>query len=456
MKPFIATTTDSLQTTASESPKAKSIMPERSTIAAGLYHEFAVSCRRFGLASTLALSGFSLICSPALAQTALPQPAPVPWPAPVPAPRTAGEEPSQEERFSRRVAPGIEFTTIARREAGRPLQLFIVHINLHPENADHTWKLQVATAEHSVLKSATVKAMSRRENAVVAINGGYFAFGGAALGAVKTDHKWIRLPLKNRTALGIDVRGGILIDNLHASARATLGRQSLLREINILDSQSLFTNIAIDNLNGYAPENGVSLLTTRFATTYQLRPDEVALEVAGGVVRARVEAGVANVREEGWTLIARGAGREAVAEATAGQAATWQVQTPGAWQKYAHILGAGPRLLRNGKIETTEVIEEFRPDVLARGPRSAIGVDRNGHVWIVAADGRAPEYSMGLTLAELAGEMQKLGVTDAICLDGGGSTALTVNSILVNRPSDGSERRVPNALIVTSEDKVVR
>src|SRR5690606_4566926 len=107
-------------------------------------------------------------------------------------------------------------------------------------------------------------------------------------------------------------------------------------------------------------------------------------------------------------------------------------------------------------IETTEVAEDFRPDVLARGPRSAIGYDRAGQIWFLAADGRAPEYSVGLTLTELAAEMQKLGCIEAICLDGGGSTALVINGILVNRPSDGSERRVPNALIVTSEEKIAR
>jgi hypothetical protein len=293
--------------------------------------------------------------------------------------------------------------------------------------------------------------MAKKQNAVVAINGGYFAFGGAALGAMKVDGEWLRLPLKNRTAMGFSPNGGVLVEPLQAGARATFGGTLAVREVSDSGNAPLFSKIGIDNLNGYAPAGGTSLLTTRFGTTYRLKPDELALEVEGGFVRARVESGAANVRRNGWTLVARGAARANLATVSPGQAALWQVQTPDAWRKFDTILGAGPRLLRNGKIETTETVEEFRPDVIARGPRSAIGIDRAGQLWFVAADGRAPEYSIGLTLPELAAEMQKLGCVEAICLDGGGSTALVINGILVNRPSDGVERRVANALVVVSD-----
>lgn len=355
-----------------------------------------------------------------------------------------------EERFSRPVAPGIELTTITRRGENGPLQLFATRVNLRPDGADVRYRLELATPEYSLLQFATVSKMAKKQNAVVAINGGYFAFGGAALGAMKIDGEWLRLPLKNRTAMGFSLNGGVLVEPLQAGARATFGGTLAAREVS--DSQApLFSKIEIDNLNGYAPANGISLLTTRFGTNYRLKPDEMALEVEGGFVRARVESGAAKVRKNGWTLIARGAARQNLAAIAPGQAAMWQVQAPDAWRKFDTILGAGPRLLRNGEIETTEDAEEFRPDVLARGPRSAIGIDRAGQLWFVAADGRDPMYSVGLTLPELASEMQKLGCTEAICLDGGGSTALVINGILVNRPSDGIERRVANALVVVSD-----
>lgn len=431
--PFKTNATCALHTTASETPAARKMIAHKSAILVRLYHALIA----LGAGSTLLGSiGPAFAQAPVSATTAPPQ-------------KVIGTFPI-EERFSRPVAPGIELTTITRRTEKGPLQIFATRINLRPDGADVRYRLQLATPEYSVLKFSTVSQMAKKENAVVAINGGYFAFGGAALGAMKIDGEWLRLPLKNRTAMGFSPGGDVLVEPLQAGARATFGGTTATREI--ADSGApLFSKIGIDNLNGYAPANGVGLLTTRFGTVYRLKPDEVALEVEGGFVRARVENGAANVRKNGWTLVARGAARDNLATVAPGQAAMWQVQAPSLWRKFNTILGAGPRLLRNGKIETTEAIEEFRPDVIARGPRSAIGVDRLGQLWFVAADGRDAKYSVGLTLSELAAELQKLGCTEAICLDGGGSTALVINGILVNRPSDGTERRVANALVVVSD-----
>ena len=64
----------------------------------------------------------------------------------------------------------------------------------------------------------------------------------------------------------------------------------------------------------------------------------------------------------------------------------------------------------------------------SREPRTAIGLDKNEqtlHIWIV--DGRQPNYSEGMTLAELAELAIRSGAWNAINLDGGGSTALVVS-----------------------------
>lgn len=90
-------------------------------------------------------------------------------------------------------------------------------------------------------------------------------------------------------------------------------------------------------------------------------------------------------------------------------------------------------------------------------PRSAVGVSRDGrYLMLMAADGRQPGYSEGLTTAETAEWMRKLGAWNALNLDGGGSTALVMQGPdgkpnTLNRPSGpplGSERRVANHLCV--------
>lgn len=58
-------------------------------------------------------------------------------------------------------------------------------------------------------------------------------------------------------------------------------------------------------------------------------------------------------------------------------------------------------------------------------PRTLVGLSDRGNTmhWLVV-DGRQPDYSEGLGLNELAKKAQELGITNALNLDGGGSTTL--------------------------------
>ncbi len=63
----------------------------------------------------------------------------------------------------------------------------------------------------------------------------------------------------------------------------------------------------------------------------------------------------------------------------------------------------------------------------ARHPRSVIGLSRDsGFLYFAAFDGRQPEYA-GVTTQEIGLWMSWLGATDALNMDGGGSTALVLN-----------------------------
>jgi hypothetical protein len=83
--------------------------------------------------------------------------------------------------------------------------------------------------------------------------------------------------------------------------------------------------------------------------------------------------------------------------------------------------------------------------------RSAAGASADGRtVYLVALDGRAA-LSVGLTISGLAGLMTALGATDAVNLDGGGSSELATRAPgqdvnVRNSPSGGAERPVANGL----------
>lgn len=90
-------------------------------------------------------------------------------------------------------------------------------------------------------------------------------------------------------------------------------------------------------------------------------------------------------------------------------------------------------------------------------PRTALGyTDHGRRLLLMVIDGRQPKYSMGMSLRNMAGLFRALGATDAINLDGGGSSAMAITDAnapshirLATHPSDtAGERPVANALAV--------
>lgn len=76
-------------------------------------------------------------------------------------------------------------------------------------------------------------------------------------------------------------------------------------------------------------------------------------------------------------------------------------------------------------------------------------------MFLVTVDGRQPGVSVGASLTDMQKLMAALGATEAINLDGGGSTAMLVSGRLVSRPSDQTgERAVGDALLILPEKAV--
>ncbi|MGI5506907.1 phosphodiester glycosidase family protein [Lentzea sp. CA-135723] len=86
-------------------------------------------------------------------------------------------------------------------------------------------------------------------------------------------------------------------------------------------------------------------------------------------------------------------------------------------------------------------------------PRTAVGFSKDGKkMQMLTVDGRQSPYLQGLDLRDLADAMIELGAHNALNLDGGGSSTMlarepgTTGLNVVNTPSDGGERPVPNGL----------
>lgn len=119
------------------------------------------------------------------------------------------------------------------------------------------------------------------------------------------------------------------------------------------------------------------------------------------------------------------------------------------WNEATQALGAMYRLLDNGQVGENLSAE--------RTARTAIGIQADGTVIFYTIDGKQPGHSVGATCLQVAQRLLELGCVEAVGLDGGGSTTLGLTTpaqetmSVVNRPSDGAERKNSTAIFLTTE-----
>lgn len=118
---------------------------------------------------------------------------------------------------------------------------------------------------------------------------------------------------------------------------------------------------------------------------------------------------------------------------------------------FPDILTAGPLLIDQGHV--LQKWDETEP----RHPRSCIGTRPDGSIMLLVVDGRQKDAD-GMALCELARVARWMGMTQALNLDGGGSSALwSRQKGVVNSPCDRGlfsrkERKVCNAITVTKKE----
>ena len=112
------------------------------------------------------------------------------------------------------------------------------------------------------------------------------------------------------------------------------------------------------------------------------------------------------------------------------------------------IVTGNPKILEDG---VTLQSEADRGDANTRQPRAAIGYSDGGKkAYFMVVDGRSP-ISSGVRTTWLADIMRYAGATDAMNVDGGGSSVLYTSTLGVrNKPSDGNERADGNAFYAVS------
>jgi exopolysaccharide biosynthesis protein len=279
----------------------------------------------------------------------------------------------------------------------------------------------------------TTSAIAKRNGAIAAINGTYFYHNGNPAGLILKDGKLICGPLWNRSVLGFR-QDGLFIDNIPLASTLQLpdGQSSDFDGVNQV--RNLNQLVLYDHF--YGAKTG-----TKEGIEYTISKDGQILSISDGD---------SPIPQQGWVVSASGFQKDWLSpRLKIGDTLNIKNTLSEYGEGVQTAIGAGPTLLKDGQIKITASEERFKPDVAqGRAPRTAVGITPYGEILLVVVDGRQARYSVGMTLQELAKFMLEMGAKDAINLDGGGSSTVYAAGMVVNRCSDGKERRVSNALLL--------
>lgn len=116
------------------------------------------------------------------------------------------------------------------------------------------------------------------------------------------------------------------------------------------------------------------------------------------------------------------------------------------------VVGGYRILMQNGIL-----LPKGAPVEDQKAPRTSIGITTEGNYFVMVIDGRQPEYSKGITVAQQGQLAKDLGAYTALEIDGGGSSTflLRIDDTLtvMNKPSDGHLRNVSNAVLIVEKDE---
>jgi len=336
---------------------------------------------------------------------------------------------SYEQKSERLLDSGLRYISSRKNTKDSSLAVHILDFDL----SSNSLKLEHVLAKDGIVGLETVTSMAIRTNAVAAVNGTYFAKNGELLGLVVHNDQIVQSPVPKRTAFAVKNSGEIMMDQVNYSGKVE-GPDGISCEIK--------------SINRWRGPDEVVVYTSAFGKTTQTNQYGKEYTVIGGKV-AQIGYGNAAIPVDGYVISSHGESMALLNPIKVGDQLTIREQLEPGWTEVRLAVGAGPQLVKDGNVFLTTKSEGFGGDVAGgRAPRTALGITPNQHLLLVVVDGRQPGYSDGMTLLELAKLMHELGANEAMNLDGGGSAELVIEGQVVNRPSDGKERPIGDALVL--------
>ena len=338
---------------------------------------------------------------------------------------------------TRKIAPGLTYIRIVRRQL--PLRTFVLRIDL-----SKAITLDTTIAEDALPSRRQLSRIVRNHGALAGVNGD----PGEGLG--NTVHPFAQDGELLHTA-GPDAEMFAVSKD---ESSTFLGNPKLKVNVTDMSNGRVFT---LDRWNrrapepgeivGFSPLGGTLAAPPSFSCSVRLAPQGPAqVAVPDGVDRDYL-VDLATCSESpfdrnGGVVLSTAPGTDEAEQLLALTPGTpMRLHWTLGWSGVFDAVGGDPILLLDGA-QTPICVS------CARQPRTAIGVTATGRILLVVIDGRQPRWSRGATLGELRSILRDLGAVDALNLDGGGSSEMVVKGEVVNRPSDGRERRITNAVLI--------
>ncbi len=361
----------------------------------------------------------------------------------------AAQEPASE-RQERFIGPGVRLKSWSRPEG--PHALYAVEASR--EESFVQFGVSLGGGEKLALEPISKQAdrLTRPDRYPIAgVNGDFFYYPnttnpGIPTNAAVMNGELIRSPFPRSSLVLTESGPSIRILKLNARVRLQNGAERALDGVNQPRGQN--------QLVLYTPRFGGVTRTPNGGIEVYLEPESFPLNYAV-TEKARVRTiakgdGGAVIADNRWVLSGSGTAAAFLQQLAVDDNLEIRAEFDPPLGPRDQVLGGGPRLVRDGRpvveMEGGSIGGSFAS---TRHPRTAIGYNAKS-VFLLVVDGRQPGYSEGMSLPELAQAMADLGCTDAINMDGGGSSALWARGSIVNRPSDGRERSVANGLLVFS------
>ena len=344
------------------------------------------------------------------------------------------------------VHPGVEHAQVTHKLGDDPVRINLLRLDLKKV------RLDVHHAFDKAIGVEPTSTIAKRHGAVAAINAGFFRldkseFAGDAAGVLVIDGELISEPTLGRISLAI--RNGKRFTEV-AMQHLTFGGMIWLNRVEHDLVKGINCERRSDRVVVYTPAFGEYTKTDSSGIEITVRRNRIIAITSGN----------SKIPKDGWVLSAGSARANLLRSVKIGDVVrpAWSEISsghPALSGRLEDVTNGVPQLVKNGRVNITwEQEKASKAFVETRHPRTAVAKLRDGKFLMITVDGRQPGASVGMNLHELADYILSLGATDAMNLDGGGSTTMFLDGKIVNTPSDKEgERKVSDAILVTLRKK---